>query len=59
MYSPLVRRGGLVAFHDIVPGPVEHVGGVPEFWQHIRDCNGLEFVDDWGQGGCGIGVVRL
>jgi predicted O-methyltransferase YrrM len=59
MYSPLVRKGGLVAFHDIVPGPVEHVGGVPEFWQHIRDGNGLELVDDWGQGGCGIGVLRL
>jgi predicted O-methyltransferase YrrM len=59
MYSPLVREGGLVAFHDIVPGPDEHVGGVPEFWQHVRDSDSLELVDDWGQGGCGIGVLRL
>jgi len=26
MYSPLVRRGGIIAFHDIVPGPPENVG---------------------------------
>jgi predicted O-methyltransferase YrrM len=59
MYSPLVRKGGVVAFHDIVPGPAEHVGGVPEFWQEIRDGSALEFVDDWSQRGCGIGVLRL
>lgn len=59
MYSPLVRKGGLVAFHDIVPGPAEHVGGVPEFWQQLRDGNSLELVEDWSQGGCGIGVLRL
>jgi predicted O-methyltransferase YrrM len=59
MYSPLVRKGGLVAFHDIVPGPAEHVGGVPEFWQSIRNADSLELVEDWAQGGCGIGVLRL
>ncbi|MBS7612607.1 class I SAM-dependent methyltransferase, partial [Candidatus Bathyarchaeota archaeon] len=31
MYSPLVRKSGIIAFHDIVPGPPENVGGVPEF----------------------------
>lgn len=36
MYSPLVRAGGLIAFHDIVPGPPEAVGAVPAFWQDIR-----------------------
>jgi predicted O-methyltransferase YrrM len=59
MYSPLLRAGGLVAFHDIVPGPAEHVGGVPDFWQHIHAADSLELVEDWGQGGCGIGVLRL
>jgi predicted O-methyltransferase YrrM len=59
MYSPLVREGGIVAFHDIVPGPLEHVGGVPEFWQTVRDAGALEFVEDWSQSGCGIGVVRF
>jgi predicted O-methyltransferase YrrM len=59
MYSPFVRKGGLVAFHDIVPGPAEYVGGVPEFWQRMRDGNSLEFVEDWGSGCCGIGVLRV
>ena len=59
MYSPLVRKGGLVAFHDIVPGPAEFVGGVPEFWQRVRAADSLELVEDWRQGGCGIGVLRL
>jgi predicted O-methyltransferase YrrM len=59
MYSPLVREGGIVAFHDIVPGPEEFVGGVPEFWKRIRDSSSSELVEDWGQGGCGIGVLRL
>jgi predicted O-methyltransferase YrrM len=59
MYSPLVRRAGLVTFHDIVPGPAEYVGGVPEFWRRIRDADSLELVDDWDQGGGGIGVLRV
>lgn len=58
MYAPLVRSGGLVAFHDIVPGPAEIVGGVPEFWQSVRAPDSLEFVEDWNQGGYGIGVLR-
>ena len=58
-YSPLVRPGGLVAFHDIVPGPPEFVGGVPDFWTRVREADSLEFVEDWRQGGCGIGVLRV
>lgn len=60
MYSPLVRRGGgLVAFHDIVPGSEEAVGGVPGFWKSVRGLDSVEFVEDWGQRSCGIGVLRL
>jgi hypothetical protein len=40
MHSPLVRKGKIIAFHDIVPGPSEHVGGVPEFWKEILKCGG-------------------
>jgi predicted O-methyltransferase YrrM len=58
MYAPLVRSGGLVAFHDIVPGPAEIVGGVPAFWQSVRAPDSIEFVEDWDQGGYGIGVLR-
>jgi predicted O-methyltransferase YrrM len=63
-YSPLVREGGLVAFHDIVPGgPGKHgdPGGVPVFWSEVRDGHRVEaeFVEDWDWGSCGIGVIRL
>jgi predicted O-methyltransferase YrrM len=59
MYAPLVRSGGLVAFHDIVPGAPEAVGGVPAFWEEIRRPDSLQFVADWEQGCCGIGVLRV
>jgi len=48
MYSPLVRRGGVVAFHDIVPGPQEYVGGVPRFWSEVKSRHRhMEVVNDW------------
>jgi predicted O-methyltransferase YrrM len=59
MYAPLVRSGGLVAFHDIVPGPPEAVGGVPDFWAQVRRPDSLEFVADRNQGCCGIGALRV
>lgn len=58
LYSPLVARGGMVAFHDIVPGKEKDVGGVPELWRELRSSyRHKEFVRDWNQGGFGIGVV--
>jgi predicted O-methyltransferase YrrM len=62
LYGPLVRPGGLIAFHDIVPGPEDSVGGVPDFWARLKsDRQGDvdELVEDWSQGGYGIGVVRV
>jgi predicted O-methyltransferase YrrM len=64
MYGPLVRPGGLVVFHDIVPlreGDTNHdVGGVPEFWRELKQRGGAveEIVEDWGQSAFGIGVMR-
>ena len=58
MYAPLVRNGGLVAFHDIVEGRPEWVGGVPQLWREIKNDSATEFVKDHGQGGYGIGVLR-
>jgi cephalosporin hydroxylase len=59
-YSPLVRGGGLIAFHDIVPGPEERVGGVPHFWQELKQRADVEeLVQDWRQGDSGIGLVRV
>jgi predicted O-methyltransferase YrrM len=58
-YAPLVRPGGLIAFHDIVPGPEKLVGGVPELWREIAAGRATEtLVHDWDQKGCGIGLVR-
>lgn len=60
MYSPLVSKGGMVAFHDIVPGPAIHVGGVPRFWDEIKAGRAhKEFIRDVSQGGFGIGVLLL
>ena len=59
LYAPLVAPGGLIAFHDIVDGPEDAVGGVPEFWRELRETGASqEFVEDWAQGGYGIGLLR-
>jgi len=58
LYHGLVRRGGVIAFHDIVDGTPEFVGGVPDFWRSIRTADAQEFVEDRAQGGFGIGVLR-
>lgn len=58
MYSDLVGQGGIIAFHDIVPGPPESVGDVPRFWSEIKHSfSYVELVKNWKQGGYGIGVI--
>lgn len=58
MYAPLVREKGIVAFHDIVPGSPDKVGGVPRFWKEIKTSyESQEIVEDWKQGGYGIGLI--
>jgi predicted O-methyltransferase YrrM len=60
MYSPLVRPGGVVAFHDVCPGPPENVGGVPGFWHEvIKEHKCLSMVKDVNQGGYGIGLLYM
>ena len=58
MYLPLVRPGGLVALHDIVPHPATTGCEVDRFWREIRDrfCS-REIVEDPHQGTKGIGLV--
>ncbi|MGD0801990.1 MAG: class I SAM-dependent methyltransferase [Terracidiphilus sp.] len=56
MYSPLVRKGGLIAFHDIAQseGPEE----VYKFWDEIKQSYiHKEFVHHPGQKAMGIGVL--
>ena len=59
MYSPLVRKGGIIAFHDIVDGPTKDVGGVPKFWREIKSTACKEIIKDRSQGGAGIGVLKI
>lgn len=56
-YAPLVRRGGVVAFHDIAMGPPS---GVSHFWAELRPRHrSLEIVHDRGPKAMGIGVVWM
>lgn len=70
MYGSLVREGGLVAFHDIVPmspnGPRPRNdddlqgGEVPQFWAELRSSHDVsEFVEDWDSGRFGIGALTV
>jgi predicted O-methyltransferase YrrM len=70
LFESLVRPGGLVAFHDIVPDDEERTGtptmswsgGVPRFWREFKlneqdRWEIREFVRSWDQDGFGIGVA--
>lgn len=58
LYRELVRPGGMIAFHDIVPGRDDKVGGVPRLWQELKGTfPHRELVHDWAQGGFGIGLL--
>lgn len=61
MYSPLVSDGGLIAFHDIVSGPNEYVGGVPKFWRELRTEFDVDEIiaDEDNQNGYGVGLLHL
>jgi len=66
MYSLLVRKGGIIAFHDIIPDyytkygikTYSWSGGVPKFWNEVKEkYEHLEIVKDRSQDGAGIGVL--
>lgn len=60
MYAPLVRKGGLIAMHDIVDGLPEYVGGVPQFWREVRQqYRHREIINDPSQGGYGLGIIYV
>ncbi len=57
MYSPLVKKGGMVVFHDIIFHPIIPECRVDKFWKEIKSSRKtFEFVDKTGGWG-GIGVV--
>jgi len=66
-YRHLVRDGGLIIFHDIVPDYLTRygiqtdawVGDVPRFWSKVKSLYPhYEFVENPGQDGRGIGAIR-
>lgn len=68
LFSPLVRPGGLIVFHDIVPDfksrygieTSSYVGGVPQFWKELKASYQRveELVEDSTQDGFGIGILH-
>lgn len=69
MYSPFVRLGGLIAFHDIHPDyktrygrPTENdVGEVPKYWSELshKYPDRVELIEDEAQDGYGIGIIQM
>jgi hypothetical protein len=60
MYGAMVRKGGLIALHDIVEGSPEKTGGVPRFWRETKSkYRHVEIIDDRQQGGYGLGVLYV
>ena len=60
-YAPLVRQGGLVAFHDILPRPDLPEIAVDRFWEELKKkYKTEELIGDEGTGRrIGIGVVFM
>ena len=66
-FYPLVKKSGVIAFHDINPDEFiktgeqssSYVGGVPQFWELIKKSNDhcVELIDNPVQDGFGIGLV--
>jgi predicted O-methyltransferase YrrM len=60
MYSPLVRPGGIIAFHDIAEHPPKEQCEVGRFWQEIKlRYPHREIVEDPRQGWAGIGILTV
>ena len=64
LYAPLVRPGGVIAFHDVLPHPRVPDCQVDRFWREVRErYEHAEFLDPdddigFGQWG-GIGVLFI
>jgi len=59
VYGSLVRKGGVIAFHDIQPGD-DSATEVPRYWDEIRPgVDGCELIGDPRQKGYGIGFYLV
>lgn len=58
MYSPLVKSGGVIAFHDIAKHPAEKNTQVDVLWNELKQkYKNQEFIENVEQGCAGIGVI--
>jgi predicted O-methyltransferase YrrM len=58
MYEPLVKAGGIIILHDIVPHRQKHGCGVDRYWDEIkRNHEHREFVENPDQQWAGIGMI--
>jgi len=59
MYSPLVRKGGIVAFHDIADH-TDQLCQVRKFWLEVKErFPSQEFIENQNQGWGGIGYITV
>ena len=58
LYSPLVRPGGIIAFHDIAPR-IDAGTGVPRFWNELKARSDTSEKVAAEEPSYGIGVVRV
>jgi cephalosporin hydroxylase len=60
LYAPLVRKGGIIALHDIAEHRDTSVCGVSRFWNHVKQRYlHTEIINDPRQGWAGIGVLYI
>ena len=58
MYNSLVKKNGIIAFHDIVVHSNEKDCQVNKFWNEIKnEYDYKEIVEDWNQKNYGIGII--
>lgn len=60
LYAPLVRKGGIIAFHDIDASiNQEHCKGIKKLWQELKEAKvaSVEFVNTEAEVYFGIGVI--
>ena len=59
-YRHLVREGGIIAFHDIADNQDQPGNEVQHFWKRLKqEAVTEEIIEDRGQTGFGIGIVRV
>jgi predicted O-methyltransferase YrrM len=57
LYAPLVRPGGAICLHDVVPNPFNEAIEVDRFWDEVAEPDATVIRDPAGVAGFGIGVL--